>query len=107
MDDRTIGRAGFLGILGAGALGLFFARDVTGVFGRVVPNSVSSVVPTNGSWRIYTVASLLHTDPAAYKRTDDGSVSSPKTFTLADLKAIPRAEHFPNTHCVTVWTLQN
>ena len=28
MNDRAIGRAGFLGILGAGAVGLFFAKDV-------------------------------------------------------------------------------
>ena len=54
MNDRTIGRAGFLGILGAGALGLFFARDVTGLLDRTVPNSVSAIVPTGG-WRIYTV----------------------------------------------------
>ena len=67
MDDRTIGRAGFLGILGAGALGLFYARDVSGLIGRVVPNSVSSVVPTNGSWRIYTVASMPNVDPATYR----------------------------------------
>jgi DMSO/TMAO reductase YedYZ molybdopterin-dependent catalytic subunit len=107
MDDRTIGRAGFLGILGAGALGLFFARDVTGVLGRVVPNSVSSVVPTNGSWRIYTVASMPNIDPAAYKLSVDGLVSSPKTFTLADLKAMPRAEQVSDFHCVTGWSVQN
>src|SRR4029079_1197065 len=101
MDDRTIGRAGFLGILGAGALGLFFARDVTDVLGRVVPNSVSSVVPTNGSWRIYTVASMPKIDPAAYTLRVDGLVSSPKTFTLADLKAMPRAEQVSDFHCVT------
>ena len=58
MNDRTIGRAGFLGILGAGALGLFFARDVTGLLGRAVPNSVSAIVPTGG-WRIYTVGSSM------------------------------------------------
>jgi len=107
MDDRTIGRAGFLGILGAGALGLFLARDVTGVIGRVVPNSLSSVVPTNGSWRIYTVASMPNIDPASYRLEVDGLVSSPKTFTLADLKAMPRANQVSDFHCVTGWSVQN
>ena len=46
MNDRTIGRAGFLGLLGVGAVGLFFARDATGFLGRTVPKSVSSLVPT-------------------------------------------------------------
>jgi DMSO/TMAO reductase YedYZ molybdopterin-dependent catalytic subunit len=107
MDDRTIGRAGFLGILGAGALGLFFARDVTGVVGRVVPNSVSSVVPTNGSWRIYTVASMPNVDPATYTLQVDGLVKSPRTFTLTDLKAMPRAEQVSDFHCVTGWSVKN
>jgi DMSO/TMAO reductase YedYZ molybdopterin-dependent catalytic subunit len=107
MDDRTIGRAGFLGILGAGALGLFFARDVTGLIGRVVPNSVSSVVPTNGSWRIYTVASMPNVDPATYRLKVDGLVQSPKTFTLADLKAMPRAEQVSDFHCVTGWSVKD
>jgi DMSO/TMAO reductase YedYZ molybdopterin-dependent catalytic subunit len=107
MDDRTIGRAGFLGILGAGALGLFFARDATGLLGRVIPNSVSSVVPTNGSWRIYTVASMPNIDPATYRLRVDGLVSSPMTFTLADLKAMPRAAQVSDFHCVTGWRVTN
>jgi DMSO/TMAO reductase YedYZ molybdopterin-dependent catalytic subunit len=107
MDDRTIGRAGFLGIVGAGALGLFFARDVTGLIGRVVPNSVSSVVPTNGSWRIYTVASMPNVDPATYRLKVDGLVSTPQTFTLADLKAMPRAEQVSDFRCVTGWVVKD
>ena len=107
MDDRTIGRAGFLGILGAGALGLFFARDVTGLVGRAVPDSVSSVVPTNGSWRIYTVASMPNVDPVAYRLRVDGLVEKPKTFTLADLKAMPRADQVSDFHCVTGWSVQD
>ena len=107
MDDRTIGRAGFLGILGAGALGLFFARDVTGLIGRAVPDSVSSVVPTNGSWRIYTVASMPNIDAATYRLRIDGLVRRPKAFTLADLRAMPRAEQVSDFHCVTGWSVRN
>ena len=107
MNDRTIGRAGFLGILGAGALGLFFARDVTGLLGRAVPSSVSAIVPTGG-WRIYTVgASMPNIHPAAYRLRVTGLVDAPKSFTLADLKAMPRAEQVSDFHCVTGWVVSN
>ena len=107
MSDRAIGRAGFLGILGAGALGLFLARDVTGLLGRAVPNSVSSAVSTGG-WRIYTVGSSMpRIAPAAYRLRIDGLVAAPATFTLADLKAMPRAEQVSDFHCVTGWVVKN
>jgi len=107
MDDRTIGRAGFLGILGVGALGLFYARDVGGLLGRAVPNSVSAIVPTSG-WRIYTVgASMPNIHPAAYRLRVDGLVDKPTTFTLADLKSMPRADQVSDFHCVTGWVVNN
>ena len=105
MNDRTIGRAGFLGILGAGALGLFFAKDLTGVLDRAVPSSVSAIVPTDG-WRIYTVGdSMPNPDPVAFRLTIRGLVDTPATLSLADLKAMPRAEHVSEFHCVTGWSV--
>jgi len=107
VNDRTIGRAGFLGILGAGAVGLFVAKDVSSVLGRAVPSSVSSIVPTGG-WRIYTIGnSMPNIDPAAYRLTVGGLVSSPRSFSLADLKAMPRAEQVSDFHCVTGWSVSN
>ncbi len=106
MNDRTIGRAGFLGLLGAGALGLFFARDVTGVLDRAIPSSVSAVVPGSG-WRIYTVASMPNLDPATYRLRVRGLVSRPRSFSLSELKALPRAEQVSDFHCVTGWTVGN
>jgi DMSO/TMAO reductase YedYZ molybdopterin-dependent catalytic subunit len=107
MNDRTIGRAGFLGILGAGALGLFFAKDFTGALDRAVPKSVSAIVPTGG-WRIYTVAdSMPNIVPAAYRLRIDGLVDAPKSFSLADLEAMPRAEQVSDFHCVTGWSVSN
>jgi DMSO/TMAO reductase YedYZ molybdopterin-dependent catalytic subunit len=107
MNDRTIGRAGFLGILGAGALGLFFARDVTGILDRAVPRSVAAIVPTSG-WRIYTVAdSMPNIHPADYRLRVDGLVGAPQSFSLADLKKMPRAEQVSDFHCVTGWSVPN
>lgn len=107
MNDRTIGRAGFLGILGLGAAGLFLAKDAAGLLDRAVPQSVSSIVPTSG-WRIYTVGSSMPTfDPATYRLDVTGLVGSPTNYTLADLKAMPRADQISDFHCVTGWSVSN
>ena len=107
MNDRTIGRAGFLGILGLGAAGLFLAKDATGLLDRVVPKSVSSIVPTSG-WRIYTVGDSMPTfDPATYRLEVTGLVGSPTSYTLADLKAMPHADQVSDFHCVTGWSVSN
>jgi len=85
MHDRAIGRAAFLGILGAGAAGLFFGRDALRLAGSVVPDSVEAIVPSSG-WRIYTIGSSIPSiDPQAYRLTITGAVERPVTYTLADL----------------------
>ena len=105
MNDRTIGRAGFLGLLGVGAVGLFFARDATGFLGRTVPKSVSSLVPTGG-WRIYTVGdSMPDPDPATFRLTVGGLVDRPAGFSLQELRAMPRADQVSDFHCVTGWSV--
>ena len=46
-------------------------------------------------------------DPAAYRLRVDGLVERPRRFTLADLKAMPRAEQVSDFHCVTGWSVSN
>jgi DMSO/TMAO reductase YedYZ molybdopterin-dependent catalytic subunit len=107
VDDRTLGRAAFLGLLGAGVAGLFLGRDGFRALGRIVPDSVESIVPTSG-WRIYTIGSSVpRLDPAAYRLTVGGAVERPTTYTLADLRALPRAEQVSDFHCVTGWVVEN
>ena len=66
MNDRLIGRAGFLGLLGAGTAGLFYGRNVQDFLGRVVPQQIQAIVPTAG-WRIYTIGdSMPNLQPASY-----------------------------------------
>jgi DMSO/TMAO reductase YedYZ molybdopterin-dependent catalytic subunit len=72
-----------------------------------VPKSVSSIVPTGG-WRIYTVGSSMpDLDPATYRLSVGGLVAAPTSFSLADLKAMPRAEQVSDFHCVTGWSVAN
>jgi DMSO/TMAO reductase YedYZ molybdopterin-dependent catalytic subunit len=72
-----------------------------------VPDTLASVVPSSG-WRIYTVASEMpDIDPAAYRLRIDGLVQRPVTYTLADLKRLPRAEQVSDFHCVTGWSVED
>jgi DMSO/TMAO reductase YedYZ molybdopterin-dependent catalytic subunit len=107
VNDRLIGRAGFLGIVGAGVAGLFFARDALGLVGKLVPDGVESLVPSNG-WRIYTIGPRMpRIAPAEYRLRIAGHVERPVTLTLADLRALPRAEQVSDFHCVTGWSVDD
>jgi DMSO/TMAO reductase YedYZ molybdopterin-dependent catalytic subunit len=107
MHDRTIGRAAFMGLVGAGIAGLFVGRDAMGLLGRIVPDPVEAIVPTSG-WRIYTIGSSIpRIDPAAYRLTVTGAVERPVTYTLADLRRLPRAEQVSDFHCVTGWSVSD
>ena len=107
MDDRTNGRAAYLGALGAGIAGLFFARDAFRLVGKVVPDRVESLVPAS-EWRIYTIGtSMPNIAPADYRLRIAGHVERPTTLTLADLRSLPRAEQVSDFHCVTGWSVSN
>src|SRR5262245_2621406 len=107
MNDRLIGRAGFLGIVGAGIAGLFFARDALGLVGKIVPDQVESLVPSNG-WRIYTIGSRMpQIRPAEYRLHVVGHVERPVTFTLADLRALPQVRQVSDFRCVTGWSVDD
>ena len=107
MDDRLIGRAGFLGLLGVGAAGLFYGRNVQSFFGRVVPQQLQAIVPSGG-WRIYTIGNgLPDLPPASYRLEVTGMVARRRTFTLADLRSLERADQVSDFHCVTGWSVGN
>jgi DMSO/TMAO reductase YedYZ molybdopterin-dependent catalytic subunit len=106
MHDRAIGRAAFLGIVGAGVAGLFYGRDAMRLAGRVVPDSVEAIVPTSG-WRIYTIGNAIpRVDPAGYRLEIDGAVDRPVVYTLADLQSLPQATQVSDFHCVTGWSVE-
>jgi DMSO/TMAO reductase YedYZ molybdopterin-dependent catalytic subunit len=107
MNDRLIGRAGFLGIVGAGVAGLFYGRQAQGWVSRVLPSQLGAIVPTSG-WRIYTIGSgMPNLRPASYRLAVGGMVARPRTFTLAELRALPAARQVSDFHCVTGWTVHN
>ena len=106
MNDRTIGRAGFLGILGAGAARALLRQ---GLHRRCSAAPCRSRCPRSCRRRAGgstpSASSMPNIDPTAYRLRVDGLVDAPKSFTLADLKAMPRAEQVSDFHCVTGWVV--
>ncbi|MBM3678014.1 MAG: hypothetical protein FJW96_09065 [Actinobacteria bacterium] len=97
MDDRTIGRAAFLGLLGAGVAGLFVTRDVGNTLGRLLPDG-PAFIPGSSGWRIYTIGNgLPRIDLARYRLRIDGAVERPVTLTLGDLRRLPAASRRPTS----------
>lgn len=106
MSDRLLGRAAFLGILGAGAAGLVWGRTAADLAGRLVPDQVAAIVPSQG-WRIYTIRGIPKIDPVAYRLRIDGLVEQPLVLSIDDLRALPLARQVSDHHCVTGWSVED
>jgi hypothetical protein len=83
---RRLGRAGFLGVVGAGVATLFYGKQISSVTSAVTKpfadaTGLSRIVPSGG-WRIYTVE-----------------------LSSSELLALPKAEQTSTFHCVTGWTV--
>jgi DMSO/TMAO reductase YedYZ molybdopterin-dependent catalytic subunit len=107
VDDRLIGRGAFLGLLGAGAAGLVWGRSIADGVARLIPDVVPQVGSSKG-WRIYTIGnSIPSIDPTTYRLRVEGLVERPVDLSLADLRALPRAEQVSDFHCVTGWSVDD
>lgn len=106
-----MGRRIFLATVGLGALGVATAptlqRGMEGLLGAVSgkdPTGLTGLLPNGGGFRYYSVAaSVPHKDAADYHLTVDGLVDHPATYTLADLRALPRTRMVRDVQCVTGW----
>ncbi|MGW3955055.1 molybdopterin-dependent oxidoreductase [Streptomyces sp. NPDC004752] len=110
-EGRPIGRRVFLGTLALGALGVAAApalqRGTETLLGAVSgkdPTGLTGLLPNGGGFRYYSVAaSVPHQGPADYRLTVGGLVDRPRTYTLADLRALPQNRLVKDVQCVTGW----
>ncbi|MGW1160848.1 molybdopterin-dependent oxidoreductase [Streptomyces sp. NPDC002519] len=106
-----IGRRVLLATLGLGALGVVAAptlqRGLEGFLGSVSgkdPTGLTGLLPNGGGFRYYSVtASVPDRNETDYRLTVDGLVDRPKTYTLADLRALPQTRLVHDVQCVTGW----
>jgi DMSO/TMAO reductase YedYZ molybdopterin-dependent catalytic subunit len=107
-----IGRRVFLGLLGAGALGVLFGKDVQDFLASHVPKSdptgLSTLLPIGDHFRYYTVTSGFPKRATAdYQLTVNGLVDKPLTLSYDELRAMPPLMLTKDFQCVTGWRVPN
>ncbi|MXM63576.1 molybdopterin-dependent oxidoreductase [Streptomyces sp. HUCO-GS316] len=106
-----VGRRVVLGTLGLGALGVVAAptlqRNLEAFLGSAAdkdPTGLTGLLPNGGGFRYYSVTSSVpHKNAENYALTVDGLVDHPRTYTLADLRALPQTRIVRDVQCVTGW----
>src|SRR5713101_2197219 len=112
LGARRLGRAGFVGVVGAGVATLFYGKAISRVTSRVTSpiedaTGLTRLIPSGG-WRIYTVADTMPSfDPASWRLRVDGLVERPFVLSYPELLALPKVEQVSTFHCVTGWVVNN
>src|SRR4051794_25982569 len=116
-DDATpVGRRAFLGIVAAGATSVIWGAPVYEAISQLarpfvglIPEGLRKNLPSpDNGWRIYSVnPPYPRFDALRWRLTIDGMVSSPRSYSLAQLRDLPRAEQVTDFHCVTGWSVRS
>jgi DMSO/TMAO reductase YedYZ molybdopterin-dependent catalytic subunit len=112
LGARRLGRAGFIGVVGAGVATLFYGKAISRATSRVTnplsdATGLTRLIPSSG-WRIYTVAdSMPSFDRASWRLRIDGLVRRPLELSYDELLVLPKAEQVSTFHCVTGWVVNN
>lgn len=100
----AVGRRVFLGMVGLGAAGVVFGAAVQRTVGRTLGSGLASVLPGGDRFQIYSVTGTFpRVPPDRYRLEVSGLVDHPRSFTLADLQAMPPARLVKDFQCVTGW----
>jgi DMSO/TMAO reductase YedYZ molybdopterin-dependent catalytic subunit len=106
-----IGRRVFLGLVGAGALGVVFGGKVSDFLANVTkndPTGLSTIIPIGDHFRFYTVTSGFPKRATKdYRLTVNGLVDKPFTLTYEELRALPPTMLTKDFQCVTGWRVPN
>jgi DMSO/TMAO reductase YedYZ molybdopterin-dependent catalytic subunit len=107
---KPYGRRAFVLLLAGGASSFLWAGRASNVLSPVTSGFsqlVGNLFPVGG-WRIYTVSGSMPVfDPQGYRLEIGGLVRRTRSFSYADLLALPRAHQVSSFHCVTGWTVRN
>ena len=108
---RPVGRRAFLGIVGVGLSALVWGDTATRWLSGatdVLPKAVQGAIPGGNGWRIYAVNPPYPVyEPATWRLGVEGLVEKPRSFTMAELQALPRADQTSDFHCVTGWSVED
>lgn len=103
-----IARRVMLSMLGAGAAALAAAPFVQSGWERVLENDPTGLLPNPGGFRYFSVAASVPRKTAAdYRLEIGGLVERPRTYTLAELRALPQTRVVGNVQCTDGWRVPN
>src|SRR5665213_1766819 len=104
----AIGRRTILGLSALGALGIAFGASIQNFLGNAFGSGLGGLLPGGDRFRIYTITGTLpKIKDRDYRLKVSGLVDHPKTFTLADLQAMPVTSFTKAFQCVTGWRVPN
>ena len=107
---RPYGRRAFLLLLAGGVSSFWWAGEASNVlspFTSAFSQLLGNLFPVGG-WRIYTISGSMPTfDESSYRLEVTGLVRRPRSFTYAELLALPRSHQVSTFHCVTGWTVRD
>src|SRR4051812_8958327 len=110
-EGKPIGRRVFLGMMGAGAVGILWGGKASDAVSRVLrpvtehdPTGLSSLIPAGGGFRFYSVVNFSpHQSHEEYTLEVNGMVKTPLKLSYADLTAMPSVRMVKDFQCVTGW----
>ncbi len=106
-SSRPLGRRVVLGLLALGGLGIVAGRavgDGLAVLASKDPTGLTAVLPGAAGFRYYSVTGDEPVRTAAdYRLEVRGLVASPRSWTLAELGALPQTDLVRDFQCVTGW----
>lgn len=107
VGGAPVGRRIVLGMLGLGVAGVAVGESVQRKINRALA-PINQIVPAGGGFRIYSVVGSVKRRPAgSYRLTVGGLVKKPRSFTFADLRALPQTQLTKDFQCVTGWRVEN
>ncbi|WP_316520049.1 molybdopterin-dependent oxidoreductase [Kitasatospora brasiliensis] len=110
-QGAPVGRRALLGMLGAGAAGIaaapYLQRGWEGFLSAASENDatgLTGLLPNPGGFRYFSVVgSVPHKDETNYELRVDGLVERQRTYTLADLRALPQTRVVRDVLCTDGW----
>jgi DMSO/TMAO reductase YedYZ molybdopterin-dependent catalytic subunit len=104
----AVGRRTILGLSALGALGIAFGSSVQNFLGNAFGSGLGGLLPGGDRFRIYSITGTFpKVANRDYRLKVSGLVDRPKTFTLADLQAMPVTSFTKPFQCVTGWRVPN
>ncbi|MFE9622987.1 molybdopterin-dependent oxidoreductase [Streptomyces sp. NPDC006527] len=114
-EGAPVGRRALLGMLATGAAGLaaapYLQRGWEGFLAtasQMDATGLTGLLPNPGGFRYYSVVgSVPHKDETNYELRIDGLVERPKTYSLAELRALPQTRVVHDVLCTDGWRVDD